>query len=209
MNIGAWQQLLDFWFGAGFFAQARQQPDSWPDAAAAKRWFNSSKRDDVLIDEQFGELVDEALAGGLEAWEADAESRMALLLLLDQFPRNIFRGSERAFAGDVRASALALAGVEAGMEKTLPVAGQVFFYMPLMHAESREMQARCENCFADLQERAPAALKAAIGNNLKFAREHRAVIEQFGRFPHRNDVLARKSSADELAFLETANRYGQ
>ena len=207
--MDGYQQVLAFWCGEGFFEQALSQPDAWPAGAVAKRWFNSSKQDDVLIDEQFGELVDEALAGGLEAWEANAESRLALLLLLDQFPRNIFRGNERAFAGDVRAAALALAGVEAGMEKSLPVAAQVFFYMPLMHAENRDVQARCESCFADLQARAPAALKPAIANNLKFAREHRAVIEQFGRFPHRNAVLGRASSAAELAFLETANRYGQ
>src|SRR3546814_20477471 len=98
--------LLDFWLGSG--------TEVWPPAQVSKRWFNSTHKDDELMAERFGELVEEALAGGLPQWEENAASRIALILLLDQLPRNIFRGSARAFDGDGRAAALVAAGVTNG-----------------------------------------------------------------------------------------------
>lgn len=203
------QQLLDVWFGAGFFDEAQKTPAAWPMAPVTRRWFNSSKQDDKQLQDAFGDLVEGALAGGLEDWQAQAQSCLALILLLDQLPRNIFRGSERAFAGDARASRLSLDGIASGMEKTLPVAAQVFFYMPLMHAENPDCQQRCIDCFTDLQARVPTVLKPKIAANLRFAREHADIISRFGRFPHRNAVLGRDSSEVELVYLQTANRYGQ
>jgi uncharacterized protein (DUF924 family) len=195
------RQVLHFWLGS--FDR------EWPEASVSKRWFNSTKKDDAEIAASFGTLVDEAIEGGLSEWQEQADSCLALILLLDQFPRNMFRSTARAFAGDERAAALAASGVDQHMELDLPWAGQVFFYMPLMHAEDERLQARCVACFTGLQQRVPVSLKQQISNNLKFAREHHAIIQRFGRFPHRNQVLGRDGTPEELAFLEHANRYGQ
>jgi uncharacterized protein (DUF924 family) len=102
-----------------------------------------------------------------------------------------------------------LEGLSTGMDRRLGWAGQVFFYMPLMHAEDVELQDRAVACYQDLHARVPAALKDDIANNLKFAEEHRDIIQRFGRFPHRNRVLERADSAEELDFLQHARRYGQ
>jgi len=194
------QDILDYWLG--------DSEAVWPPRALARRWFISTPEQDLEIAEYFGDRVQAALARELVEWEREAPSRLALILLLDQFTRNMFRGTAHAFAGDHRAATLTLEGISTGMDRRLPWAGQVFFYMPLMHAEDLDLQKHGEHCYADLQQRAPEALKDAIGNNLKFATEHRRIIERFGRFPHRNRVLGRDSSAEEQAFLETGKTYG-
>lgn len=195
------EDILEFWFGDG--------DRDWPEQAITRRWFQSSAAQDADIKARFGDRVGAALERKLVDWEQESPSRLALILLLDQLTRNIFRGTARAFAGDHRAATLSLEGLSTGMDRRLPWAGQVFFCMPLMHAEDVDLQNRSVACYRDLHQRVPPALRPAIAENLRFAEEHRDIIVRFGRFPHRNQVLGRDSTPEEIAFLETANRYGQ
>jgi len=199
------EKILTFWFGPGFLGK----DNAWPDASVSKLWFSSTAADDARMAAEFGELVQQALDQQLDDWADDANGLLALIILLDQFPRNIFRGTAKAFAGDVLAADWVKRGIVQGQDVVLPWVGQVFFYMPLMHAESVADQQQCIACFEQLKQRIPDVWKANIDNNLRFAHEHLQVIEAFGRFPHRNQALGRSSTPQELDYLETANRYGQ
>ncbi|MBF1801355.1 DUF924 family protein [Alloalcanivorax profundimaris] len=195
------RDILTFWFGDG--------GGDWPPSSVSRHWFKSTPARDAEIEERFGDRVRAALRRELVDWEREAGSRLALILLLDQFTRNIYRGTAEAFAGDHRAATLCLEGLSTGMDRRLDWAGQVFFCMPLMHAEDEDLQKRSVVCYRDLRERVPEAVRSRLDENVHFAEEHRDIIERFGRFPHRNQVLGRESTAEELAFLETAKRYGQ
>lgn len=205
-----YRDILDFWFGdSGGLEGETDNTRGWPPESLRRRWFKSSDAQDAEIAERFGDRVAAALRRDLVDWEREPGPRLALILLLDQFTRNIYRGTADAFAGDHHAATLTLEGLSTGMDRRLGWAGQVFFYMPLMHAEDAELQDRAVACYQDLHARVPAALKDDIANNLKFAEEHRDIIQRFGRFPHRNRVLERTDSAEELDFLQHARRYGQ
>lgn len=196
------QDILDFWFG-------EDQAAAWPEAAVTRRWFLSNAAQDADIAERFGERVEAALQQELVEWEREPQARLALILLLDQFTRNIFRGQARAFDGDHRAATLTLEGLSTGMDRRLSWAAQTFFLMPLMHAEDLELQNRGVAGFENLQERVPQALREAIAVNVRFAEEHRDLIARFGRFPHRNRALGRTSSAEEQEYLKDGKTYGQ
>jgi uncharacterized protein (DUF924 family) len=202
MMVTPWQPVLDFWFDDGL-----QQ--GWPTRNLSGLWFRADAALDREIDARFGHLVEAALFSELVEWEARPDSRLALLLLLDQFTRNIYRGSAEAFAGDHRAVTLVLEGLARGMDRELPWIGRVFFLMPLMHAEDEDLQHRAVAEYEALQAAAPASLAEKIAGNVAFAREHRDIVLRFGRFPHRNQALGRDSSAEERAFLEHGPRYGQ
>lgn len=197
-----WQRVLDFWFDDGL-------DKGWPSHNMSELWFRADRSVDQGIAEQFGHLVEAALYNELVDWEARPLSRLALILLLDQFTRNIYRGSGQAFAGDHRAVTLVLEGLARGMDRELPWVGRVFFLMPLMHAEDEDLQQRCVQEFESLQAQAPAEIAGKIAGNVAFAREHRDIVARFGRFPHRNQALERESSAEEQAFLGGGPRYGQ
>lgn len=196
------RQLLEEWFG-----ETRRDP-----ALASERnefWFGTDQDRDDRLRARYREHVDKALAGGLTHWQDDPETRLALILLLDQVPRNIHRGTKQAFAGDPRAAALTLAGIGTGMELTLAPIEQAFFYMPLQHAEDLPSQRLGVQQFRTLAERNPD-YPDVFSSFLHFAEGHRDIIERFGRFPHRNDILGRESTSEELAYLEKgAPRYGQ
>lgn len=196
-----YDDILEFWFG--------DEDGDWPSPSVSRRWFKSSPGQDADIEQRFGDRVQAALQRELVDWEREAGSRLALILLLDQFTRNIYRGTADAFAGDHRAATLCLEGLSIGMDRRLDWAGQVFFCMPLMHAEDEDLQKRSVACYKDLRERVPEELRSHLDENVRFAEEHRDIIQRFGRFPHRNQVLGRESTAEELTFLETARRYGQ
>ncbi|MEQ1820172.1 MAG: DUF924 family protein [Terricaulis sp.] len=132
-----------------------------------------------------------AARGELGAWEMDAEGALALLILLDQIPRNIFRNSPHAFATDGLAQAIAIRALDKQFDAAIDTDLRFFFYMPLEHAEDLALQDRCMTLFTNLGD----------ANYLKFAALHHDIIVKFGRFPHRNGILGRKSSAEELAFL--------
>ena len=156
----------------------------------AAHWRKDPKFD-ALIRTRFGTTLDAALACELHDWRDTAAGRLAEVIVLDQFSRNIHRDTPRAFAADSLALALAQEAVRCGADKELPAERRVFLYMPWMHSESRRLHATAEQLFEDL----------GIESNLHFERRHREVIERFGRYPHRNAILGRASTAEELEFL--------
>lgn len=189
-----WQPLLDWWFGPASEAA---------EVAAHKHglWFAKQAQQDAEARERFGVFVCAALDGGLDDWAADTDGWLALLLLLDQLPRMIHRDTPRAFAGDLRARALALRGLALRRERHLAAIRQVFVYLVLEHAEDMALQDEAVRRFAVLQAAARSGEELLFARFLAYAERHRAVIARFGRFPHRNAVLGRASTAAELAFL--------
>lgn len=184
--MNAPSHVLDFWFGA---------PDSPGYGKPRDLWFRKSDATDATIRARFGADVEAALAGERSNWAGQARETLALVLLLDQFTRNIFRDTPRAFAGDAQALDLARALVDRGDDRALSLVERWFVYLPYEHAESLPMQ--------DESLRLCRQLAAeGHGEALVWAQKHRDVIARFGRFPHRNKILGRASSAEELAFLQ-------
>ncbi|WP_076998084.1 DUF924 family protein [Variovorax sp. KK3] len=162
----------------------------WRDAGP-ERWFAKDDAFDTEFKSRFEAAHHAAASGALDAWAVDAESALALLVLLDQFPRNGFRGSAHMFATDGKARAVARAAIAAGLDQQVDSALRPFFYLPFMHSESLEDQERS------------VALNAALdANTQRFAVLHRDIIARFGRFPHRNAVLGRDTTPEEQAFLD-------
>jgi len=184
--------ILCYWFGeldeAGLCAGKRNT-----------LWFASNPAIDRAIGERFGSLVARALAGELEEWAAQDRGLIALVLLLDQFTRNVHRDTPGAFAGDARALALAQGAVESGRYRRLPAIHQVFLYLPLEHCEDLDVQEECVTLFEGL---AAITGSAEIADFARYATAHRDVIARFGRFPHRNVILGRDSTPEELEYLE-------
>jgi len=162
-------------------------------------WFTSSADTDETCRARFGRLVEQAMAGELEEWVATDDGLIALILLLDQFTRNIYRDTAQAFAGDRQALAIAQHTISSGRHQRLPAIHQVFLYLPLEHSEDMEVQ---EECVTLLEELAGITGSEQISSFTRYAVAHRDVIAQFGRFPHRNAILGRESSPSELAYLE-------
>lgn len=182
------REVLDFWFGA---------PGSADHGRARKLWFRKDAAFDASLHERFGALLEAAFAGQLDDWAATPEGTLALVIVLDQFPRNCYRGTPRAFAADPRALALAQRLVASGADRTLPTPHhRAFAYLPFEHAESMDAQRESLRLFGDL-----AANDADGQDYYDYALRHARVIERFGRFPHRNAQLGRASSEAELAFL--------
>lgn len=174
-------QVIAFWFTAG---------------PRDKRWFEKSEVFDAEIRERFLALYEEAAAGKLFAWQSSAADCLALILLLDQFPRNMFRGSARAFATDALALQTARHALERGYDRGRTPAERLFFYLPFEHAESLDAQeAACR-----LTE--PLAAFPETFDVYRFALRHREIVARFGRFPHRNALLNRASTPEELEFLK-------
>lgn len=196
------EAILDFWFGDGL-------QTGWPTQEMKAIWFGGGPPLDAQITAAFGAQVLQAVDDGLGAWEDQPLSRLALIVLLDQFTRNVFRGSPRAFQGDPRAQRLVMDALAQGWDQQLPVVCRVFLYMPLMHAENMGLQNECVNRFTQLLEDAPDTLKARLQSNLDFARQHQEIMATFGRFPHRNSALGRISTAAEDTFLVKGPRFGQ
>jgi len=182
LTAGALEQRMQLWFGG----------EGPPKTQAAR---------DELIRARFGALVEQAERGELDAWAGGPRRRLSLIILTDQFPRNIYRGTARAFATDARALQLSVTGMHSGADVALDAVERIFFYMPLQHAESLEMQEESVAAYRRLKHEAPPELRAAFEGTLEYALEHRGVIERFGRFPARNRALGRASTAEELAFL--------
>lgn len=195
-------QILDFWLGDGL-------AQGWPTQNMNKRWFQGSATLDREISDRFGADVRLAVQGGLRGWESSLPSRLALLLLLDQFTRNVFRGTGQAFDGDARAQQLTLQTLENEEDLQLPWVGRLFLYMPLMHAEDLELQEKSVAYFSKLVADAPEELKPKLQGSLDFAHQHRDIIARFGRFPYRNKACGRVSTPEEDDFLRTGPRFGQ
>lgn len=199
------QDILFFWFGPRPYLAARVQQH-------ARIWFGEpdspeiTPQTDELIRDRYGELTVAAQQGALSAWESSPRRRLALILLLDQFSRNIYRGSVRAFTQDLQALSLTISGMQLGADATLDPVERLFFYMPLMHAESLDVQEESVAAFRRLIEEAPADLRRIFDSSLQAAVQHRTIIQRFGRFPHRNRVLGRENTPEELEWLATGGR---
>ena len=181
--------VLDFWFGA---------PGSATYGADRPEWWRKDPAFDATVRERFGALVERALRGELALWSSAAPGALAQILLLDQFTRNIFRDTPRAFAGDARALDAARALVGARQDETLPAFQRRFAYLPFEHAEGTAMQAESVRLFQRLAAAVPGNESA-----LDYAVRHQAIVDRFGRFPHRNRILGRQSTAEEIEFLKT------
>jgi uncharacterized protein (DUF924 family) len=179
--------ILNFWFGPAE-SPAR---DSARDA-----WFRKDSSFDAEIRARFGDAVGIALAGGYGDWCATGQGAVARILLLDQFTRNLHRDTPMAFAGDARALATAQDAVDRGVDRALGPYQRWFLYMPFEHAEDRAAQQRSLELFGAL------AAETGVAAPLEWARKHADVVARFGRYPHRNAILGRKSTPEEIAFLE-------
>jgi uncharacterized protein (DUF924 family) len=189
------RDLLDFWFGT----------HAGDAAAIAERnavWFGADAAFDAVIRERHADLREAAVSGQLDAWLAFAHGRLALVILLDQFSRNLFRGDARAFAHDAQARAWSMQGVLDGVDRTLHPIERVFFYLPFEHSEALADQQRAVALFSALHDEVPTPLREAFADFLGYARRHHDVIARFGRFPHRNATLGRASTTEEVAFLQ-------
>lgn len=188
------EKVLRFWFGG--LEEGERVP-----AERFALWFGGAAETDRLIQDRFAAEVERAATGDYDSWAATPHGTLALLILLDQFPRNIFRGSYRAYAYDEKARDFCLRGLTAGQDRALITVERAFFYLPLEHAEDIALQQKSVAVFADLLRQAPAILKDTCLGFLDYAERHRTVIERFGRFPHRNAALARPSTEAEEIFL--------
>lgn len=191
------EAILDYWFGA--LASDVDFP-----LRRAKRWFGGGPAMDTDITERFASDLDAASAGRLDAWTDWPRGALALIILFDQFSRHIHRGSPRAFENDTRALGVCLRGLERGADQALRPVERPFFYMPLVHAEDLVLQERALECFDRLVDAAPAVLQRTLGVFRTYAARHGTIIQRFGRFPHRNQVLDRISIPAEVEFLRSA-----
>lgn len=168
-----------------------------------RRWYQGGPELDREIDARFGGVLETALAGGLHDWTNALSGQLALVIVLDQFTRNSYRGTPRAYAGDSRALSLSLGMIERGALSSLDSEAQLFVMMPLIHAEDAAMQARAVELAERLVSTEPREeLRAAWASGAQRARHYQSVIARFGRFPHRNAILGRRSTTEELTFLE-------
>jgi uncharacterized protein (DUF924 family) len=182
------QEVLDFWFGA---------PGSDSTGKPRREWFVKSDAFDDQIRQRFGAVIDQAIAGGLREWDAQGpQGILARLLVLDQFTRNAHRNTPRAFAGDTLGLLAARQLADSGAHLALTPLQRSFAYMPFEHAEDAFMQARAVALFTEL-----AAEHPGFDESLDYAHRHRGVIARFGRFPHRNEILGRASTPEEIEFL--------
>ena len=178
--------ILDFWFSERVQLLCFERDDAF----------------DAEIHQRFGETVAEAQAGGFEDWRTTPESALALLILLDQMPRNIYRGSPRAFASDARALAIATQMVDAGFDRGFTFLQRRFTYLPFEHSEDRSVQKRALALFGALAVECAADHDVDAAVQLLYAARHAEIIFRFGRSPHRNEVLGRVSTPEEEAFLK-------
>lgn len=184
-------EVLVFWLG---------EPGA-PPLAQRAQWYKKDEAFDASMRTRFAATLEAAVRGELNSWEATPRGRLAKIILFDQFSRNMFRGTPRAFAQDKLAAALALESFDNGHYEAVAPVERGFVLMPLMHAEDLEHQNRCVTEFKKLAAEAPEDLVAYFTSMVDYAVRHAAIIERFGRFPHRNATLGRESTPEEVEFL--------
>ena len=195
--------ITRFWLGPALEA---------PEAAGLRRdwWYRGGEPVDAAIRSRFGELVETACEGGLTEWEHSPQGAFALILLLDQFTRNIHRGTPRAYAGDARAHAVVRAAIAAGLDTHLHPVERIWLYHPFHHSEAIAEQDRGLALLREVHEAAPAEWRPYVERSIQGWTRHRDIVARFNRFPHRNAVLGRESTAAELPFLEAdGESFGQ
>jgi uncharacterized protein (DUF924 family) len=196
-DIEKQSQILDFWFGD-------LKNGEVPPQKLSRMWWAKNRDIDEYIRKNFENDLLSAVKGELGDWESTPRGTLALIILLDQFSRNMYRDTPRAFSQDTLALRLAVKGIEKSFDSGLHPVMRVFFYMPFMHSESKDMQERSMALFGALEKdfTSPRELAEMLSENMEYAERHRVIIERFGRFPHRNKILGRESTAAETEFLK-------
>lgn len=200
--MDAQNQVLSFWI----------EPKPLTDdelTAAGKKWFMGGKELDQEIDARFRGLVEAAKRGELDDWAKTPRGRLALVILLDQFTRNIYRGTAEAFASDPKSVELSISGYDSNLFESFDAIDHMFMSLPMTHAENLELQKRCVAIAVHETQRARPEWKKMLRGGVDFARKHLDVIARFGRFPHRNAVLGRASTPEEQEYLEYLRDGGQ
>ena len=175
------EQVLNFWF---------TKPIN-------EHWFNSTPEIDQQITDNYEEMWVQAKAGKFDSWQNSAEGCLALCIVLDQLPLNMFRGEAKSFSTEQQAVGIAKYAIKTGLDNKIKSDRIAFLYMPLMHSENMDDQNLAVNCFD----------KVKLEGNLRFAKHHRKIVEQFGRFPHRNEALGRVSSPAEVEYLNSESAF--
>ena len=194
MTAADYGEVLDFWFDGC-------EQDAPHIDARMDRWFGTDAGLDEEIGTRFGELVEQASTGALDHWAEDPHGRLALIILIDQFRRNIYRGTAGAFSCDPRALKLCVEGIVNKSYKRLRPEEQVFFFMPLQHAESSKLQDKSVSIYRALANKVSETQRETFLTTAQFAELHRDIVLQFGRFPHRNKVLGRENTEAEEDYL--------
>jgi uncharacterized protein (DUF924 family) len=189
------EEVLRFWFG-------ELSADGLADEAHAKRWWLHDPAFDAQVRERFAALYAAVTVGEHESWLESARGALAYVIVLDQFSRNLFRESPQAFAQDARARGAALSAIDRGFDRHLALDERGFLYMPLMHSEELAQQDRCVALFTAFRDELEGDARERVAGSLDFAERHRAIVQRFGRFPHRNHALGRSSTEEELQFLK-------
>jgi uncharacterized protein (DUF924 family) len=186
--------VLAFWFGA-------DAADHEISQRQAKLWWHKDAATDDTIRQRFEPTLKALLRGEHRDWLTSADGRLAAIIVLDQFSRNMYRDNAMSFTQDALALEWALEGIRQGADRQVRPIHRLFYYLPLEHAESEAMQNLCMEKLAQLRADAPASFADEAKNYLEFGRRHQEIIQRFGRFPHRNALLNRPSSDDERQFL--------
>lgn len=203
-------RVREFWFGKSLTGPLPGQGELDSQALMLKRrvsfWFESNpqllSQQDALIRSKFQDLVERAGRGELAGWADSPRRRLSLIILLDQFPRHIYRGTAQAFGYDAAALGLTLSGMQLAADGALNLIERLFFYMPLQHTESTEVQDESVSAYRRLVAESPSQLRSTFEGSLQWAEDHRSLIRQFGRFPYRNSILGRESTPEEVAYLK-------
>ena len=203
MTMATTCDVLTFWFD-----DAARSPEALQRRSAV--WFGTDAGFDQEGATRFTASLEDAARGALADWAGTPQGRLALVILLDQMPRNIHRASPAAFMHDAQAASHCIAGIESGQDLSLHPVERIFLYMPLQHAEDLGLQRRSVEQFESLAAEADDTWRECFAENVHYAREHHDIIERFGRFPHRNRILGRESSEEELVYLaDGAPTFGQ
>ena len=175
------QEIIDFWFSD----------------EVRKLWFNSTPQFDASLRERFLALWQQASRGELDQWQQSAVGCLALVIILDQFPLNMFRAQAQSFATEAQSRGVAQVAIDQGFDQDLDIGQRAFLYMPFMHSETLADQQRALELFD----------QPGLEDNLRFARHHHDIIEKFGRFPHRNEALGRQNNAAEIDYLNSKQAF--
>lgn len=195
------RDVLDFWFG--------EIKEDWPITDRNQMWWHGETEVDESIINQFLDLLKQAKDRELDEWKETAHGRLALIILLDQFSRNVFRRTKHAFTSDEYALSLAIEGIAKGQDKELALVERVFFYMPFMHSEDLGVHNDSISLYQQLLTETNATHYEQGLRYLNAAKMHRDIIVQFGRYPHRNEILGRCSTESEVEYLRNAEKFGQ
>lgn len=190
------KEILDFWFG-------NLKENEIPSEEYRKKWWVKDYENDKRIKDSFGGYLDLAIKGELYGWKNTPQGTLALILLFDQFTRNIFRDTAEAFSQDQNALEICINGINKGFDLKLHPVQRIFYYMPLMHSEDMSIQEKSIQSFSDLANQVinPEPIAKMVSGSFEFAMKHYEIVKRFGRYPHRNAILGRKSTLEEIEFL--------